>query len=355
MQVKIDNVNISGIATCVPERQVDIFDNKLIYGGNTKKLKKVVRSTGFHKRHILKENSNVTASDLCQKAAEELIAKTNTNKEDFAALIMLTQYPDYIEPATACVLHGKLGLSQSCIAFDINQGCAGYIYGLLIATHLVNSTNKKVLLLCGDSCTRAIGTQEDVVDDMPIFGDGGCATILEYDENAKPIWFDIGNMGSKADAIGFKNGGFRNPPTPEMFDKNGKFDYGNFMDGLAIFDFTMNTVPISINNIMNLANVSENDIDYYILHQANKMILENIAVSANIDVDKVLRETLSEYGNLSSASVASVISDEYEKFNQKHCCLLLNAFGIGLSWGSVLLELTNTICLPMIFYKEGLI
>ena len=209
------------------------------------------------------------------------------------------------------------------------------------------------MLLCGDSCTRALGTQEDVVDDIPIFGDGGCATILEYDKNAKPIWFDMGNIGSKADTIGFKNGGFRNPPTLEMFKENGKFDYGDFMDGLAIFDFTMNTVPVSINNIMKLANVSENDVAYYILHQANRMILENIAVSANIDVDKVLRGTLNKYGNLSSASVASVISDEYERFNQKQCRILLNAFGIGLSWGSALIELTNTICLPMILYKEN--
>lgn len=352
MQTQVNNVNIVGISVCVPERQVDIFDNKNIYNGDLKKLKKVVRGTGFHKRHVLKENSCVTASDMCQKAAEELIKQTNTDKNDISAIIMLTQYPDYFEPATACALHGKLGLSENCIAFDINQGCAGYIYALLVASKLVNKNCRKVLFMCGDSGSRAIGTQEDIVDDIPIFGDGGCATIIEYDETAEPIYFDIGNMGSKYNALGFSNGGFRNPPTKDMFTCDGKFDYGIHMDGLEIFEFTMNTVPLSINKVLDLAGKTDGEVDYYILHQANKMILENIAVSASINSDKVLKETLSEYGNLSSASVASVICDEYEKFNMQENLLLLNAFGVGLSWGSALITLKNTLCLPIILYKE---
>lgn len=272
MQTLVKNVNIAGIATCVPERQVDVFDNKNIYSGNIKKLNKVVNGTGFHKRHVLKENSKVTASDMCQKAAEELIKATNINKNEIAAVVMLTQYPDYFEPATACVLHGKLGLSENCLAFDINQGCAGYVYALLVCSKLVNNACRKILFLCGDSCSRAIGTQEDVVDDMPIFGDGGCATILEYDENAAPIYFDLGTQGEKYKAIIFNNGGFRNPPVKERFLPNGRFDYGSAMDGLGVFEFTMNTVPTSINNIMNFAEISDEQVDYYVLHQANKMI-----------------------------------------------------------------------------------
>lgn len=351
MKVKIDNVNIVGIATCVPERVVDIFDNKLIYNGDISKLKRIVDSTGFHKRHILQINSTTTAGDMCYEAAEKLIDATNTNKNDIGAIIMLTQYPDYFEPATACVLHGKLNLDQQCIAFDINQGCAGYIYGLLVASKLV-SKDKKILLLCGDTGSRALGTQEDIIDDMPIFGDGVCATILEYSENANTIYFNLENDGKKSDVLCFKNGGFRNPPNKTMFKSDGSFDYGNYMDGLAVFEFTMNTVPQSINNILDFANKQDADIDYYILHQANKMILETIAVSAKISANKVLRNTLSRYGNLSSASVASVLCDEYEKFNQKECRIVLNAFGVGLSWGSALLELKNTLCLPIIFYEE---
>lgn len=344
----IKNVNITAISTCVPTKQVDIYDNKLVYNGNRKKLNKVVASTGFHKRHILEENSPVTAGDLCQKAAEKLF-EAGINKDDIKAVIMVTQFPDYFGPATACVIHGNLGLSEDCLTFDINQGCTGYIYGLLVASSLINKECKKILLLVGDTPTKTIGTGLDIIDDVPIFGDGGSATILEYDEKADDIVFEIGSKGSGYDVIMCQNGAFRNPASANMI-KNGKFDYGQTMDGLKVFDFTMNIVPPSINKVMEAKKLKEEDVDYYIFHQANKMILENIAASAKINVDKVLRETLSKVGNLSCASIPSVICDEFEKFNQKDINVILSGFGIGLSWGSVVLKLNNTKVLPMIYY-----
>lgn len=345
----IKNVKISAIATCVPQKQVDIYDNKLIYGGNLKKLNKVVAGTGFHKRHILEENSDLTTADLSIKAAEALF-DAGIKKEEIKAIVFVSQMPDYFEPATACVIQGKLGLSEECIAFDVNQGCAGYIYGLLIASSLVDEESKKVLLLAGDTTTRMIGSQLNIVDDIPIFGDGGCATILEYDENSTPMFFDIGAQGESYQAIMTKNGGYKNQPTKDMFDENGKFMYGNQMDGLKVFDFTMNIVPPSINKAMQLKGFKDEDVDYYILHQANKMILENIAAGAKINVDKVLRETIKNYGNLSSASISSVLCDEYEKFNNKENKVVMSGFGVGLSWGSVALDLNNPLILPIIYY-----
>lgn len=344
----IKNVKISAVATCVPQKQVDIYDNKLIYGGNVKKLNKVVAGTGFHKRHILEENSSITAGDLCQRAAEKLF-EAGIEKDDIRAVIVVTQFPDYFGPATACVIHGNLGLSEDCLTFDVNQGCTGYIYGLLVASSLVNKDCKKVLLLVGDTPTKTNGTGLDMIDDVPIFGDGGSATILEYDEIAEDIIFEIGSKGSGYDVIMCQNGAFRNPASANMI-KNGKFDYGHIMDGLKVFDFTMNIVPLSINKAMKAKQLKEEDVDYYVFHQANKMILENIAAGANINVDKVLRETITKYGNLSSASVASVICDEYEKFNNKKNRVIMSGFGVGLSWGSVALTLSNPLVLPIIYY-----
>lgn len=352
MKQIIQNVKISAIATCVPERQVDIFNNKNIYNGNLKKLNRVVKETGFHKRHILEENSNLTAGDLCKFAALELFKK-NINKEEIDAIIVVTQFPDYFGPATACVLHGELGLKEDCLAFDINQGCTGYIYGLLVASKLVDENCKKVLLLVGDTPTKTHGSQLDVSDDAPIFGDGGSATILAYDTNADDMIFDIGTKGEDYDAIIGKNGAFRNPPSISMFDKNGKFDYGQEMDGLKVFDFTMNIAPKSITKVLEFASKTDNDIDYLIFHQANKMIMQNLAVSAGVNIDKVLVDTLSEYGNLSCASIPSVICDEFEKFNNKTTNVILSGFGIGLSWGSVLFKLDKPNVLPIILYKEN--
>src|SRR5574344_18012 len=146
MKDVVKNVKITAISTCVPSKQVDIYDNKLVYGGNIKKLNKVVNGTGFHKRHILEEGSSITAGDLCTCAAKKIF-EAGISKDDIKAVIMVTQYPDYFEPATACVIHGKLGLEDSCIAFDINQGCAGYIYGLYVVSRLISKSTQKVLLL----------------------------------------------------------------------------------------------------------------------------------------------------------------------------------------------------------------
>ncbi len=345
----IQNVKISAIATCVPAREVDIYDNKSIYEGNLKKLNKVVKATGFHKRHILDENSHLTAGDLCIKAAEKLF-ENGFSKEDISAVIMVTQYPDYFEPATACVAHGKLGLPDSCIAFDINQGCCGFLFGLLVASNIIDNINKKILLLCGDTASKILGSQINAIDDIPIFGDGSCACILEYDTSATPMCIEIGTKGNDYDVLITKNGGYRNPPKLSMFDSNGNFQYDNYMDGLKVFDFTMNIVPPSINHVMAGKNWQEKDVNYYILHQANKMILENIATSANIDVNKVLRQTLSKYGNLSCASIPSVICDEHTKFNNKQNNVVLSGFGVGLSWGSAALTLDKPLVLPIIYY-----
>lgn len=347
----IKNVKISAAAACTTKNQVDIFDNLLIYGGDLKKLNKVVKATGFQKRHILAENSPITAGDLCYRASLELL-KNGITKEDIGAIILITQYPDYFSPATACVLHGKLGLPEDCLAFDVNQGCAGYIYGLLIGASLIEkNTTKKVLLLVGDTPTKSTGTGLDAVDDIPIFGDGGSATILEYDETAHAMIFEMGTRGCDYDVLIMQNGAFRNFCSPK-FMKGNAFDYGHFMDGLKVFDFTMNIVQPSINHVMDKAQLRDEDIDYYVFHQANKMILETIAMSAKINVDKVLRATLSEYGNFSCASIPSVLCDEWEKFNMKKTKVVLSGFGVGLSWGSCAMVFNNPMVLPICFYED---
>lgn len=348
----IEHVKISAAAVCTPQNQVDIYDNPLIYGGDLKKLRKVVRATGFQKRHILAENSSITAGDLCYRASLELF-KNGITKEDIGAIILVTQYPDYFGPATACVLHGKLGLAEDCLAFDVNQGCSGYVYGLLVGASLIQKNSaKKVLLLVGDTPTKSNGSGLNAVDDIPIFGDGGSATILEYDETAHAMIFEMGTRGCDYDVLIMQNGGFRNPCSADLMTEESGFDYGHAMDGLKVFDFTMNIVPPSINHVMQKAQFSDNEVDYYVFHQANKMILEAIAMSAKINVDKVLRSTLSKYGNLSSASIPSVLCDEWEKFNRKKTQIVLSGFGVGLSWGSCAVMLDKPQIFPICYYED---
>lgn len=347
----INNVKIAGISTVLPEKEVNLYDNKELYGGNIKKIDRIVNASGFHIRRVA--DDDVTAGDLCEQAAEDLLDKLKVDRKEIDAIILVTQYPDYIAPGTACFIHGRMGLKKECAAFDINQGCAGYAYGLWIASMMVNSGCKKVLLLVGDTPNKATSKDDDPTTAVPMFGDGGSATLLEYNEEAKPIYFDIGTDGTGAEVIWFKNGSFRHPPILEDFSPDGKFLIDAYMDKLAVVDFTLREVPPSINAVLSYAGWNKDEVDYYIMHQANKIIIHNIASIVNVEPEKFPIKSLSLYGNLSCGSIPSVMSGELnEEIKTKNLKLVLSGFGIGLSWVSIALETDKFYCSNIINYKR---
>lgn len=347
----INNVKISGIATVLPEKEIDIYDNKELYGGNLKKIDRVVKASGFHLRRVT--DKDVTVGDMCEQAAEQLFSALNFDRQAIDAIILVTQYPDYVGPGTACFIHGRLGLSKSCAAFDVNQGCAGYAYGLWIASMMVNSGCKNVLLLVGDTPNLSGAGFEDASTSAPMFGDGGTATILSYDEKAKPIYFDIGTDGTGAEVICLKTGYFRCPPTLADFDDQGNFRRQGGMDKLAVVDFTLREVPPSIENVLNYAGWNSDEVDYYIMHQANKIIIENIASIVGVEPAKFPTQALSQFGNLSCASIPSVLSNElHDDVNNKNLKLVLSGFGIGLSWVTIALETNKIYCSNIINYQR---
>lgn len=348
LSLKINNVSIRGISTVVPRRELCLLDDKTLYDGNEKQLTRVMKSSGFNKRRIVDENT--TSADLCQRAAEILFKDMGVSAESIDGVIFVTQTPDYYMPATACILQNKLGIKQSSIAFDVNQGCAGYTYGLYIASSLINTGLKRLLLLVGDTLSKYSDMFKQNKS-APIFGDAGSATLLEYDENARPIYFDIGTDGSNYDVIMANNGGFRNPVKQTDFYEDGAYKYQAQMDGMKVMEFTLDKVPNSINNVLNFSKNKQGDIDYFIMHQANKFILQNIALNSDIPMEKMPTETLSKYGNQSCTSIPCTISDIIKKdITTKHLKLLLSGFGIGLSWISCILETNNIYCSGIVEY-----
>lgn len=342
LKSKIINVKISGISTVVPKRELCLLEDKTLYNGNEKKLKRVMQSSGFSKRRVAK--SDVTASDLCHAAAKNLFHDMEIDPLSIDAVIFVTQTPDYQMPATACILQHRLGVSQNSAAFDVNQGCAGYTYGLWIASMAANSGCKRVLLLVGDTSSKYSDMFKEHAS-APIFGDAGSATLLEYDEDADPMYFDIGTDGANYDAIISKNGGFRNPPTQDMFYEDGSFQYKAHMDGMRVMEFTLNHIPKSIDSVLDHGKVEKESIDYFVMHQANKLILQNIAMNADIPEHKMPIGTLSKYGNQSCTSIPSAICDALsEEIQQKDLSLLLCGFGIGLSWVSTVLKTHKIYC-----------
>ncbi|MGN0017453.1 MAG: 3-oxoacyl-ACP synthase III family protein [Candidatus Gastranaerophilaceae bacterium] len=344
LNLKIQNVSVKGISTVVPKTEKRLEDDETLYEGNKKRLKRVMASTGFCARRIVDEKT--TSSDLCVRAAENLFKEMNYNKNKIDAVVFVTQTPDYHIPATSCIIQERLGLSQDIAAFDVNQGCAGYVYGLWVASSLIQSGTKSVLLLVGDTSSKYTDMFKN--GSVPIFGDAGSATILEYDDTATPIYFNIGTDGSGYEVIFAKNGGFRNIPTPDKFYDNGGFKYESQMDGSKVMEFTIDKIPPSIKCVIENANENIQNIDYFIMHQANKFILENLAMNSDIPMDKMPTETLSKYGNQSCTSIPSAICDQISDIvSTKKVKLLLSGFGIGLTWASCVVDLNKICCLEI--------
>lgn len=344
-----ENIKIKGISTVIPKKELSLLDDKDLYNGDEKRIKRVINSSGFLKRRVTE--SSVMTSDLCLQAANNLIEKLNINRDDIDGLLFISYTPDYLMPATSYVLHKKLGLSQNCIVMDIPQACSGYIIGLYQAGMLLNSGCKKVLLLVGDSFSKFSDMFKDHT--APVFGDAGSATILEFDKNADKMFFNINSDGNGYDSLICRNGGFKHLPKKEDFYENGNFIYDAKMDGGRIFDFTMNNITPSIKELLKYSKKDLNNFDYYFFHQANKFILQNIARQLEINENKMPMDIISKFGNQCGASIPCSICNQFNegKMNKNESCLLAG-FGVGLSWASAILNLDKIYCSGVIEYLE---
>lgn len=342
------SVKIEGISACVPNNEFNILDDKELYNGDVSRIKRVVESSGFLKRRVC--DVDVMTSDLCYKAALDVIKGTNINIEDIDAILFLSYTPDYLMPATSYVLHKRLNLRQDCIVMDIPQACSGFEIGLFQAGLLINSGCKKVLLLVGDSFSKFKDMFRNHT--APVFGDAGSATIVSYDPDADDSYFNIYSDGLNYDSLICENGGFRNPPMSQNFYEDGDFVYKSKMDGGRIFNFTLDKISPSIIDLLNLSKTSKDDIDYFIMHQANKFILQNIARQIGVETDKIPMTTLSKYGNQCGASIPCTICDVLQHVvSSRKLRVMLSGFGVGLSWANALVSIDNIYCSKILDYK----
>ena len=350
--------NISGIVTCVPENYRLLEDEvDILYNGDIKQVNRIKKSIGLNKRHIVKDK-NTTTSDLCEMAANKLLNNMNVDKSSLGAIIFVSQTPDYFQPATATYLHGKLGLSQDCSAFDVNQGCTGYIYGLWLAYMMIETGScDRVLILAGDTLSRVVNQNDSNV--AALFGDAGTATLIESSKKENKSYFTLHTNGSKFNTIIQPKGAFRVPSknilnNEKIFETSENRTLENlYMDGAEVFNFSIEVEPKAINEILEMSGSTQEDIDYIVFHQANKYIISNIARRLKFPLEKAPSETTGKYGNQSSASIPCTICDAInEEANTKKLNLVLSGFGVGLSWATCQLELDKIYCPEVIFYKN---
>lgn len=345
----IRNVSVRGISACVP---TFIEDNKKIpLFQNQEESEKFIDATGIEFRHMVK-NSGVCTSDMCYSGSVKLLEEIGWKPEEIDCLIFVSQTPDYILPATACILQGRLGLSTDCYSLDISLGCSGWIYGLSVIASLISGgTMKKGLLLAGDTTTVTKSPKDKST--YPLFGDAGTVTAVEYDQNAEPLMFNFGTDGKGYEAIMIPDGGFRNFVNVRSFE-NEEIEPGiirnrlqSILNGPAVFTFGISKAPKSVVSILEHFGIEKEKIDYFIFHQANLFMNEKIRMKLKIDKDKV-PYSLKYYGNTSSASIPLTIVTQLKSELISSKKLLACAFGVGLSWASVIFDINDLKCPDLI-------
>lgn len=344
---EIKNVAVRGVTGTVPnhavktadfdifsQEEADIFDN----------------TVGIKNRYIGPDD--LCTSDLCQDAAERLLAALGWEKESIDVLVFGSVTGDYKTPPTAGILQHRLGLPTSTFVLDIPMGCCGSMYAINVAGNLLSAgTVKRALLLVGDTALR-MGSLKDK-SRVPLFGDSGTAMALEYDPTAEDIIIEFNTLGSGYEALITPHGGFRHPITAESFIEE---DFGNgiirapkdtLISGMDVFSFAISRPPISIKKMMEKYGLTTENVDYFLIHQANKLIVDRIVKKLKLPLEKTPYD-LQEFGNLGGASVPMLMTYNIpNELQTRPLTLLCSSFGLGLTWGTMILRTQKMVVLEV--------
>ncbi len=330
---------IGAVSYYVPERVITNSD--LAAEFPDMKIREMTRLTGVESRHVTAEDE--TSVDMGVQAAERLFAEHNISREIIDYVIFCSAGGDYITPASACLVQDRLKLSQQCGAVDINQGCTGYLYGLSFAEGLIASGNaENILLINSEAITKMIHPQDKA--NRAIFGDAGAATWIHKGDGNLKSRFVFGTDGSRYDQIIIKHGRERFP-LPEFEEEDFVDDRGNirnhknfYMNGAEVFNFSVQKAPELVNALLEQHHLSPEQIDHYIFHQANAIIVETIGKKLKIPREKLVLE-INDTGNTVSATIPIALKKSIDKGRVKRGDkLLLAGFGVGFSWAGTVIE-----------------
>jgi 3-oxoacyl-[acyl-carrier-protein] synthase-3 len=280
---------------------------------------------GIKNRHIALENESV--SDMAVKAGELLFEQNNINRESIDLLLLCTQHGDYKLPTTACIVQNMLGLPSFCAAFDINLGCSGFVYSLGIAGNFIKTGQmKNALIIMADAYSKSIDYSDK--NTAALFGDAATAILLKNSDKNNGI-ADIvyGTDGANYDKLIIYNSGVKKDAEKSNF---------LFMNGREIFKFSTRVVPNSINELLQRNNLAKSDIKYFIFHQANQYMLDEIKKRMELS-DSQMVVDMENYGNTVSSTIPiaykNLLNSQKIQSGDK---IVFCGFGVGLSWASCL-------------------
>jgi len=320
---KFSNSKIESVYTAVPSNAVkndffiDFFDED--------QINKAIKMIGVQNRFWT--DKTTSSLDLSVECAARMFSDLDVERDMIEAVIFITQTPDLQMPASSFFAHDKLGLKEECAVFDVNLGCSGYVYGLWMASSLINSGLKKVLLLAGETPSKIMDLSDPSTSFL--FGDAGSATLLSQTETSFDSNFLINSRGSGASTITIPQGIKGN----SLYDVETINDPSKlYMDGANVFNFTLKEIPKIIKEMEASLSIESSAWRYVLLHQANKFMLDHIYKKAKIE-EKSRLINIEKFGNTSSVTLPLLLTDnDYEKSQNR---ILMIGFGVGLSWAAV--------------------
>lgn len=337
---KWSNKKISGILSIVPANTVRFADEIDNYGFSKEKTSDLQKTIGLDERRIVAGGE--CASDLCLHGVRHLIDRGLLDQKDIGAIVFVSQTPDHFMPPTSSVLHGKLNCGRDVLCFDINQGCAGYLYGLMQAFMVLPSIDRKVLLLNGDTLSRRACRFDRNI--YPLIGDAGSVTVVENSNDDSEIYMNMQTDGTRSDWLMIPAGASREPSTDKtreikvLPDGNRRSDEDFYMNGSGVFTFTQTDVPATIKDLFDQVGMGMDEIDYYMFHQPNRFMLRKLAKKMGVPEEKMPNNIVEKFGNSSSVSTpVNICFNIGNLLLEKRLRLCLAGFGVGLSWGTMIM------------------
>lgn len=287
--------------------------------------------TGIKQRHV---TTTQTTADLCGAVADRLLADAGWSADSLDFIVVATMSPDYMTPATAAIVQHHIQATNA-FAFDLNAACSGFIYGLKVAGDLLKGGQKRGMLIGGETLSKLVDWRERST--AVLFGDGAGGVLLERVSDDDPSQFmssDLQTLGELGDRL---TAGYQPLTSPFATDDTDAHQRYFEMDGRAVYKFATRDVPKSINRALQAVDKTVNDVDYFVLHQANQRIINQIAKQLGLPIDPFL-SNVAHYGNTSAASVPILLDEAVRAGTiQRGQLIALSGFGGGLTIGTQLI------------------
>jgi 3-oxoacyl-[acyl-carrier-protein] synthase-3 len=333
---------IDGVLTVLPSRERSFLEHMTAFKIPVARAMKLAAVMGYDKQRLVEAGTCV--SDLAIFGLRHLFEKGWADPGEIDAMILVTQSPDHFMPATSNIIQGALGLKQDMLCLDINQGCAGFVVGLLLGFQLLDQPSiQTVALVNADVLSHKVSPRDK--SSYPLVGDAASVTILRRRPGAARVHANLKMDGKRHAALMIPAGGFRRPSTPETAvqhdsgDNNWRSEDNLQMSGTDVFNFVQTEVPPMIDDLLKAAGVSRDQVDSFIFHQPNRFMLQKLAEAMDVPEERMPNNIVENFGNASGVTIpTNLCFNLATRLRDGTLKLCIAGFGVGLTWASMMID-----------------